>query len=110
MAVTIPLRNDVPVQSLQVELDGRTYGLEVRWNFRAGQWALSIFDAENVTLVANVGITVDYPLGRRVQKDGMPPGVFIAKDTSGEHREAEFADLGQRVQLLYLSRNEILGA
>lgn len=107
MAVTIPLRNDVPDYDFQVELDGQTYGIRMLWNFRSEQWTLSLFNSLGEPLALNVGFVVDFPLARRIQTEGMPPGVFIAKDTSGQHREPAFADLGGRVQLVYLSASEI---
>ncbi len=108
MAVTIPLRNDIPDYDLQVELDGQTYGIEMHWNFRSLQWAMSLFDAEGVAVALNIGVVVDFPLARRVQRSEMPPGVFIAVDTTGQNTDPGFSDLGTRVQLLYMSPGEFV--
>lgn len=107
MAVTIPLSNDVPDYALQVELDGQTYGLELHWNFRSEQWAISLFTSEGDAIALNIGVVVDFPLGRRIQRTEMPPGVLMAVDTAGGHAAPAFGDLGTRVQLLYFPLSEL---
>lgn len=107
-AFTIPLRNDMPVAEFQVELDGQTFTIEQRWNFRSEQWTFSLADALGVPIFEGVGGVVDFPLGRRVQDERMPPGFLMLKDTAGQHREATFQDLGLRVQLIYMTRDELV--
>lgn len=103
MALVLPLRNDVPVFDFQIELDGQTYGLEFRWNFRSEAWALSLFDVDEQPIALNLGVVADFPIGRRLQSDRMPAGVLVFKDTTGRGLAPGFADLGTRVQLVYLA-------
>ncbi len=105
-AFTVPLRNDLPHYEFQVELDNATYGLELRWNFLSEAWFMSIYTSDDILVVADIRIVVDWPLGGRYADARMPPGRLIALDTTGEHQDPGLADLGTRTQLLYFTRDE----
>lgn len=106
MAVTLPLRSDLPHFDFQCELDGSTYGFEFWWNSRSETWTMSIFDAEGVALVRGVRVVVGFPLASRSRDSGVPPGTFLAFDTSGKSEDPGLEDLGKRVLLLYFSPGE----
>lgn len=106
MSVTIPLRTDLPHYDLQVELDGATYGLEFLWNPRSEAWSMTISSADGTVLAAGLRVVVDWAIGKRLKDATLPPGVFMAQDTSGERRDPGLEDLGRRVLLLYFSQDE----
>lgn len=113
MAVTIPItRNsgEDPFFDLQVVLDGETYTLEFRWNVRLAAWFMTVYDSEGETaLIPDQRLVVDYPLGTFISSR-KPTGVFVALDTHGvfgEGEDPDFDDLGNRVQLLYVSASEL---
>ena len=105
--LVIPLVNNVPHYSLQVELDGATYGLELQWNFREEAWYASLSDAEGEPIAAGVRLVVGFPLFGRCKDSRMPPGVFQAQDTTGGSEDPGFTDLGARVQLYYFVEGEL---
>lgn len=104
--LTIPLRTDITHYSFQVELDGATYGFELRWNERAEGWFLSLFDVEGEPLVSSRRVVLDMPMLARQRVEGLPPGQLIATDTAGTGAEPGLTELGGRVQLLYFDEAE----
>lgn len=107
MALIIPLSNDTELYQLQVELDGVTYGLELRWNHVAEGWFISVLTSEDVRVVSGVRIVVDWPLFKRFADPRLPPGELMAQDTTGAQQDPGLEDLGKRVLLLYFSEAEI---
>jgi hypothetical protein len=107
VSIIIPLRSDLPYFDLEVELDGVTYGLELRWNTRAEGWFLTIFNPETEEVIrAGIRVVCDFPL-RSYEADRLPPGALVAVDTSGEATDPGYGDLGDRVQLLYFTAAEL---
>jgi hypothetical protein len=41
----IPLRNDVPAYTFQIELEGVTYTLTVSFNARMNRWTMDVADS-----------------------------------------------------------------
>lgn len=76
MALELPLRTDVEHFSYSLELDGSTYGFELKWNARAGDtgaWFVTVSDASGVVLVAHRRLVVDFPFLARFRSDaGLP--------------------------------------
>lgn len=105
--VIIPLQNDLPFYTQQVELDGATYGLEVSWNFREEAWFLSLFDAQSNPIAVGSKAVVGFPLFSRCRDERKPQGVFTLQDTTGSQTDPAFVDLGARVQLYYFSKGEL---
>jgi hypothetical protein len=105
--VTIPLRNDLTSFDFVVELDGVSYTLDCKWNYRAEAWFLSLYDADGQPISVGIRLVVGFPLGKRCKSSRMPPGVLQAQDTSGAKRDPGLEDLGSRVQLYYFSADEL---
>lgn len=105
--ISIPVRKDLTHFALQVSLDGVTYTLRVRWNARASAWFMDILteDADDV-IAAGLRIVVGYPLNL-YRADRKPPGLLFAQDTSGRGVDPGLGELGERVQLFYLSTAEM---
>lgn len=106
MAVTIPLDSALQLYDLQVELDNVTYGLRVVWNYRADQWAFSIFDAAGLPIAENIGLVVGVPLAKRIKDARMPPGTLIAFDSANKGADPGLTDLGTRTVLCYFPEGE----
>lgn len=111
MSVLIPIDTPPPPHhSLQVELEGVTYTLDIRWNERDEAWYIALQDAEEQVLVAPRKVVLDFPLfGRFFTNPLVPRGQFMAVDTSNTGVEPGLADLGSRVQLIYVTAAEIAG-
>ena len=97
----LPLRTDLPAYRFQVELEGRTYGLRLRWNERAAAWFLSVLTADDALLLSGVKVVVGVPLLRRHVDSRLPPGELMALDTARADAEAGLEELGARVVLTY---------
>jgi len=97
----LPIEADARHYFYTLELDGRTYGLEFLWNERDEGWSLAVQDDAGAEL-ARARIVVGFPLFRRCLDERLPPGEFIALDTSGADLEPGVDDLGGRVKLLYM--------
>lgn len=97
----LPLRPDLPHYLFQVELEGRTYTLELRWNERAAGWFLSVLTADEVPILQGRRVVVGFPLLARFRDFRLPPGELEAIDTTGAGRDPGLTELGARVQLMY---------
>ena len=105
--IQIPTRSDLPFYDLQVTLDGVTYTLEFRWNVRAAGWFMAILDAEGVNVLrAGIRLVANWPL-EAYRADRQPRGVLMALDTSSSGLDPGRDDLGDRVQLVYISADEL---
>lgn len=105
----IPVNGELPHQLFNVQLDGATYGLELRWNQRALGWFLSIFDVSGNLLLSGRRLVVGWGLIARFKKwnASLPPGDFIVVDSTGEGLEPGLDELGTRVKLVYIEAQEL---
>ena len=100
--LTLPLRTDgYPHYDFDVELDGRIYNLEMKWNERDSTWFMTMSDSEESPIVSGVRLVVDWDLLRTCVDARRPPGTLMAVDSTGEGYPS-LADLGSRVQLVYV--------
>lgn len=102
--IALPIKLDTPHQTFSCDLDGVTYGFEVRWNARSEAFYMSIFTAEGDLIIANRKIVLDWPLFGRFADSRLPPGPIIATDTSGASSMPALDELGPdgRVLVQYL--------
>jgi len=108
MSVLLPTRTDVPRYDFELELESVTYKFDFEWSDREEAWYMSIKDLDGVELLSGRKIVLSYPLTVIHRDAGLPPGTFIAFDTSDKEVEAGFADLGDRVKLLYIPSDETI--
>lgn len=104
--VTISVDSTLAHQSFGVLLDGVDLTLDVRWNARAGAWILAVSDADGVIL-AGRRITSGASLFGRVVSSRLPGGDLMAVDTSGDDTDPGAGELGQRVELVYLTAADV---
>lgn len=100
MIVDLPIKQEGAHFGFSCELEGVTYGFVFRWNDRAEQWILDLYDGDGVRLVSGVRVVVNVPL-LRTGVAGLPPGLLSAVDTNGGNVDPGFADLGRRVVVSY---------
>ena len=105
--IVLPTESTLARYTFTIELDGSEFKLGFEWNDRAAGWFFDLFDSTGAALVSGRRIVVGFPLWNRIHTAGMPFGDLSAIDTSGAGIEPGFADLGNRVLLVYTPWAEI---
>jgi hypothetical protein len=100
------LTDGTQAYTVTVRLDGVSFRFDFAWNERGGFWAFILSDAAGEQLMRRK-VVVGLPLTARFVDPRLPPGDFIALDTSGQDVEAGLQDLGDRVQLVYLEAADL---
>jgi hypothetical protein len=111
MPLRIPLDNGppnvLPFFDVQVDIDGGTYTLQLRWNVRLAAWFLTVLDEEGATvLIGDSALRVGGPV-KPYFTGRIPAGAFVPVDTSGGQVDPGYSDLGVRVQLDYFTATEL---
>jgi hypothetical protein len=106
-ALPLPTKTDGTQRyTMRIVLDGSTFLLEFAWNARDASWYIQVSDA-NANLLLVRRIAVGTGLLRRFQTLSLPRGELLAIDTSGKDIDPGLADLGDRVQLLYIPAADV---
>jgi hypothetical protein len=93
----------------RTSLAGRDYVLEFDWIERAGKWALSIADHDDVSIRAGMVLATNFPLLRGVIDSRRPPGELVIVDTTGANDvDVGFVGLDGRFLLVYFDRSEVV--
>lgn len=108
MAFEIPIQS-APAFSERVRLEGVFYTLSFRWNARLGAWVFDLSDGDGNGLVLGSPVRAGAPLAFFPSLAGVPPGMFLALDTSGAGVDPAIDELGKRVKVFYLEAAEIAG-
>lgn len=98
----VPVTSDPPAYAYQIDLDGRTYGLDFHFNARMGKWFMAIDDADGNRLVSAIPLLAGPPIINRFKSTALPPGEFLVFDTTGKNLSPGQDELGSRVKLLYI--------
>lgn len=107
MSLYLPTRTDLARYSFDVDLDGSTFTFDFEWNDRDSGWYFSIIDANANKLLSGRRVVLGYPLISIYRDIRLPIGTLVAIDTSSKDEEPDFADLGNRVKLLYITKAEL---
>ena len=99
--ISLPTRQNLPIYSYTIDLDGTTYTLRYRYNSRMEKWFLDFRTETGESIVEGIPIVADWPIFDRFQDDRLPPGILFAFDTSGQAEDPGRYDLGNRVQMIY---------
>lgn len=105
-----------PLPALEVTavLDGATCTLRLQWHETDSLWRMRVLDSQGATvLMGDVALVADWPLHAcRVAALRSPPGLFIARDTSGRGANPGLTDLGAgaRCVLWYVTHAEAVAA
>jgi hypothetical protein len=112
MAQILPTLTDgTQAYSFHVDLEGITYGFDFSWNWMRSFWSVVIRDATGEALLSQTLRTGNALLARFQAREGrLPPGEIIVFDTSGQDKDPGLQDLGTRVQLIYLTAEEVIAA
>lgn len=106
--VTIPFKPSIANQTFSTTIEDEEYRFSARWNSRAGQWRMDVFDAEGNAIIRGVAIVLGTYLGRTSTHRLFRNGVFVALDTTQTGTEATLDDLGTRVVVRYCQRAELI--
>ncbi len=98
----IPVRHDLESYEFPIELELVNYLLRFRYNARMARWIMDVAKTDGTDVVVGVPLLTNHPhlLGRFRSSD-LPPGRFMAVDTTSQAANAERDDLGATVLLLY---------
>lgn len=106
----LPLEPNVEHYRFGTTLAGTDYLIDIRWNARDAAWYMDLFTTDEVAIRRGIKIVLGRFIGNRAGNPLFPPGVFIARDSSGLGDEAGLADLGDRVQLYFLTEDDLTAA
>lgn len=121
MPQIIPVDTSGEYDEFDTELDGVRVTFVAHWNPRAdnsdangvateGAWFFGLLNERREPLIYSVRVSTGVPLARWMRHPLTQFGCFIAADASGRYVDPGRYDLGQRVQILYYTEDEIAGA
>lgn len=105
----LPVRPGVPHQKFEVELDGVLFGVELRWNWRAPAWVMTLRDSAGVTLREGTRVCLGGLLLPVRKSRAFPPGELLLVDRDVNGVDPGLDDLGARTELVYLDAAEVAG-
>lgn len=111
MSQTIATLPNEPFHTLRVRLDDQDYTLELRYNTRAENWSLSLYDAEDTLLLAGLKVFTNLPLLRYYRHiSALPPGELVAMTVGSDDSAPKLGELGKglRVELTYFTPAELV--
>lgn len=109
--VRIPITPGVPNFRQRVVLDGTEYTLDFRWSQREAKWYLDLRDSAGAILIAAIKLVVNWPLlYRHHTVEGVPAGELLCADSRATPADPGLEDLGDVVQLVYGSADDVAGA
>lgn len=107
MPSRLPLIPSVANYRFGTDLGGEQFLIDVRWNDRAGAWYLDLYTEDEEPIYSGIKVVLGAILGGRCSSDRFPDGAFVAADLSGAGRDAQYDDLGVRVDVLFYSSSEL---
>jgi uncharacterized protein DUF6983 len=108
MAKIVPVIPNVNAFSVRMPLDDEFFTATLRWNDRAQRWYMDLADSQGTLLAAGLAVVSDTPLTAHLtHRTGMPRGIFVVVDGTGSGADADFDELGQRVDIVYLEEADL---
>ena len=105
MAVIIPIR-DNPNYTLSIELEGAVYRIGVLYNARNDFWSLTLWDNNDILLVAGVKIVPNYPLLYNFKNELLPSGDLYCQVSDINVNITRDSFVTRDAVLLYISNEE----
>ena len=105
MTYELPIRGDLPSQTMILTLDSVLYQLALRYNERAESWVLDLFTVDGEALLLGTRVVPAWNLLWRGTDPRLPPGILMLHDRTGSAEPPGPKDLGTRHTLLYMSRS-----
>jgi hypothetical protein len=100
-ALELPVSQDTPYQSFSVQLEGSVYQVRLRYNTRAGHWALDLADDAGTRLISGIAIRLGVDLLSAYSDDSFPPGKLFAINWVNAYQEPDRDNFGADVSLVY---------
>lgn len=106
MIIKLPLTND-SAQTFTIQLGSKKYQFDVRWNDRSMVWAADIIvEATQQVLLNGLPLVLGCDL---FQPYNLGIGRMMVVDETGTGIDAGETDLGTRVNVYWVSADEVLG-
>lgn len=102
--LVLPTRQDAAHYSFEIELDSELFDFTFDWNDREERWYMTIGKPAIGALRAGTKLVYGTELNRAPNG---PTGTLVLYDSSGTETLPGFADLGGRVELIYVSESEL---
>lgn len=103
----IPFDPALPHQRVETALGGVNVAVCSRWNSRENAHYLDVYDGENKVISYGLKVVLGVVIGARVARPFFSGNGFIAIDDSGEGRDPGLDELGGRVTVAYVTRDEV---
>lgn len=107
-----PTNPVLPQFEENVILDGTAYKFDFNYNSREKLWYFSVRTSDGIPIAEGIKIVLNFPLLRKIANDIRPPGEIFAieNDSFGENigQPPGLTDIGNRVDLVYLDRSELI--
>lgn len=84
---------------LKVPIDNSAFLLDVRFNSFDSTWSVDLYEEDETPILMNIKLVLGARLGRTCKHSFFDQYVLSVVDTSGSGVDANFDDLGNRVQL-----------
>lgn len=97
----IPLDNQDPAFTFQIDLDGSTYNFDFRWNGRLEQWKFDLLDSDFSPIVYGIPFIVGLDLLVQNASESRPPGILFALNLKEAFVGADRFSIGGDVKLYY---------
>ena len=105
--ITIPLRA-VADYSIDVDLDLRPFTMIFKWNYRGQYWTVEFWTREDVLIHGAIKIVLEYDLLQYTRHIAeLPQGKLVVIDTTETGDPIVFADLGVRLDLVYITEADL---
>lgn len=99
--IELPITADLPHQSFSVQLDGTVFRLRLRYNWRAGHWALDLADSSGAPLISGVAVRLGVDLLAQYADDRLPSGKLFAMNWVAPYQPPGRDNFGTDVVLIY---------
>ena len=99
--IELPVSHDVADQGFSVQLDGTVYQVRLRYNTRAGHWALDLSDSVGTPLLSGVAVRLGVDLLAQFDREDLPAGRLFAMNWVSEFQEPDRDNFGTDVSLIY---------
>ena len=91
-----------PNYEIEVELDGVSYRIDLRYNSRQESWFMTLKDAAGTILRAGISVVSGFPLLQRMKDQTRPDGDIMAMPIAVDSIDAaNLEQLGTDVVLTY---------
>lgn len=107
MPQQIPLIPTTPNYRVGTTLNGTNVVLDVRWNGRDEAWYMDILTEEGDPIRLGVKLVLGAVIAGRVTSALFPRGYIMAADLTGKGQDAGLDEMGDRVQVLFFSPEEV---